>query len=551
MKTKTITNLFATALVAFASISPVLSQTNLGAACGCPPVGSRTPVNLSTLGTDISVPGVNGNASVLNAVHTVLTCDKTYILDKKIYVDSLKTLTIQPGTLIKGKEYSTVDSATMLIVQRGAQIFAQGTSTCPIVFTAFADPMDGTYGVANRGDWGGIALLGKAYNNLISGQSRWKSTGVGFVEGFVSSNVRIYHGSATPDNNDNSGIMSYVQIRHSGSLVSAGNEIQGLTLGSVGKGTTIDHIDIISSDDDGIELFGGTVDMKYISCLYGADDMIDWDNGWNGRMQFVFGLEPDSVTCNTSDNGFECDANDDSGAALSTNPSDPKVFNTTMIGNGSVTLKSDNTGHAAIMFKDKTLGEISNSIFANFGQGLLLRQTTGTNNVYSNWTGGTLKFNCNHVVNTKRSAVAHSNVPICPGAPSGTVTTTDPTVNVVAGDLSKWTADGNLHPVSITGFDWTYAMNTTNNTISDKYDAIPTTDLATACPAPADGFFVAAPYRGAFAANTKSWMSDWTYLTLVKSTNGNVPCPSDINNDGITNNSDFLLLVGQFNQNCQ
>lgn len=543
MKNKTITHIVAVAVMALSTASAGYSQTNLGASCGCPPVGSRTTVNLSTLSTDISNPTNNANAGVLTAANTVLTCDKTYILDKKIYVDSLKSLTIQAGTLIKGKKYSTQDSATMLIVQRGAKIFAVGTPNCPIVFTGFNDPMDGTYGISNRGDWGGIALIGKAYNNLVSGQSKYISPGVGFIEGFVNSNGRIHHGAAVADNNDNSGIMSYVSIRHSGAQVSAGNEIQGLTLASVGKGTTIDHIDIISSDDDGIELFGGTVDLKYITALYGSDDMIDWDNGWNGRGQFIFGAHADSSITPTADNGFESDGDD---GATSPNKSNPMVYNVTLLGNYSVNMQADNTGHAAIEFKDRTDGEVTNSIFANWGRGLNLEQNSGTDNVYGHWTAGTLKAKCNSFLNTRRGSNGAGAFGTAP------MTITDVATAVTVSDTTKLNTDGNTHPGSISGFDWTFAFsNATNNTISDKFDAIPTANVATACATPADGWFVAAPYRGAFASNAKSWMSDWTYMTLVKTSNGNVPCPSDLNNDGITNNVDFLQLLGQFNQNCQ
>jgi hypothetical protein len=542
MKQKTLTKVLGSAALAVVSIVPSYAQLNLGSACGCPPVGSRTTVNMSTLTTDISNPTNNANAGVLTAANTVLTCDKIYIMDKKIYVDSLKSITIQPGTLIKGKKYSTQDSATMLIVQRGAKIFAVGTQNCPIVFTGFNDPMDGTYGVSNRGNWGGIALIGKAYNNLVSGQSKYLSPGVGFIEGFVNSNGRIHHGAAVADNNDNSGIMSHVSIRHSGAEVSAGNEIQGLTLASVGKGTSIDHIEIISSDDDGIELFGGTVDLKYITAMYGSDDMIDWDNGWNGRAQFIFGVQATNSVTPCADNGFESDGDDGS---ASPNKSNPTVYNVTLIGNGSTAMSCDNSGHAAIEFKDRTYGEISNSIFANFGRGLNLEQNSGTDNVYGNWTAGTLKLKCNTFLNTTNGSNGAG------AAGTSPMTITDVATAVTATDTVKLNTDGNTHPTAVAGFDWTYAMNSTTNAVSDKYDAVPTTNLATSCVTPADGYFVPANYRGAFASNTKSWLSDWSYLTLVQTTSGNVPCPSDLNNDGITNNVDFLQLLGQFNQNCQ
>ena len=113
---------------------------------------------------------------------------------------------------------------------------------------------------------------------------------VNTVEGFTNVESRIYFGAGDPgfptfDDNDNSGILTYVSMRHGGEIIGANNEINGLTLCSVGKGTTIHHIEVVSNLDDGIEFFGGTVDVKYASVLFNDDDGFDWDLGWSGRDQ--------------------------------------------------------------------------------------------------------------------------------------------------------------------------------------------------------------------------------------------------------------------------
>jgi hypothetical protein len=154
MKKKTLTKLLTTTAFLFLGYSAI-GQTNLGSSCGCPSVASRPTVLMSTL----AVSG-GSNDGDLTALNTILTCDKTYILDKKIYVPDGKIITIRPGTVIKGRFRTTPDSATALIVSRGGKIFSDGSSDCPIVFTAEADPLDGSYGIANTGKWGGVVFCG-------------------------------------------------------------------------------------------------------------------------------------------------------------------------------------------------------------------------------------------------------------------------------------------------------------------------------------------------------------------------------------------------------
>ncbi|MGZ3866725.1 MAG: hypothetical protein ACXVC2_09460, partial [Bacteroidia bacterium] len=257
MKNETFTKLFAAAAFAVTGMAG-FAQTNLGADCGCPPVASRPTVLLSTLANN------SGGASdgSLTANNTILDCSKTWILDKKIFVDAGKTLVINAGTVIKGRARSTPDSAVCLIVSRGAKIIADGNYNCPIVFTAEADPMDGSYPIKNTGKWGGLVLAGKATNNLTlaangpytAGAGNGKlcvQNGIGYFEGFATNDPRMYFGAdltgiATGttesfDDNDNSGILRYVSVRHAGAILNVGGEINGISLGSVGRGTTIEH----------------------------------------------------------------------------------------------------------------------------------------------------------------------------------------------------------------------------------------------------------------------------------------------------------------------
>ncbi len=553
----TILKLFTTATMAFVAISSSFAQTNLGSACGCPSVASRPTVLLSTLAS-------SGGATEgeLIALNTILTCDKTWILDKKIYVPDGKNLTINPGTVVKGRFDAVPANSTALIVERGGKIFASGTPDCQIVFTAEADNLDGAYPIANKGQWGGVLLAGKATNNLTLaangpfaagvGDGRLcVADGLGTFEGFASTNSKDQYGvnltlGGVFDDNDNSGILKYVSIRYAGAILQVGGEINGLTLGSVGRGTTIEHIEVVSCADDGIEFFGGTVNVKYYASLFGNDDMFDWDDGYSGKVQFVFGLKTDVSASADADNGFEMDADDQKSNLLPR--SHPIIYNVTMIGNSKTTLTSDNSGIAAIEAKELTEGEINNSVFANWRYGLNLIKSFGTrvsvSEAYHNWanTGGngsnSLKIKCNTFVNMISAGLAIDK--------NGTGV-------VLASDNTQFTTtDLNIVTSTLPGFDYTFAVNNNTNAVSHQYDAIPNPALSTTgCPvAPSDGFFSPAPYRGAFSATGKNWLSDWAYATLLQVTSGLQPCPTDINVDGITNNSDFLLLLGQYGQSC-
>ncbi len=550
-KNKSISKLAALTAMVISAFAPVYAQTNLGADCGCPAVASRTSVLVSTLVT-------NGGAAdgELIATNTIFDCSKNWILDKKIYVPSGKTLTILPGTVIKGNT-GTAANATALIVEVGGKIFADGSASCPIVFTAAADNLDGTFPISSNGQWGGICIAGKASNNLTlaangpfqAGVGDGKicvADGIGTFEGFASSNSKDQFG-ATPaqfDDNDNSGILRYVSIRYAGAILQVGGELNALSLGSVGRGTIIEHIDVISCADDNIEVWGGTVNLKYLSFMFGNDDLLDYDDGWRGKAQFIFGIKSD-VTANVdSDNGIEMDG-DDQKSNL-TPRSHPVIYNATFIGNSKTTLTSDNSGLAGLEAKELTEGEIYNSIFANYRYGFnvikALGTRTGTSEAYHNWAAVGGNGSTSLIVKNNTFVGCTNDISVNKNGGAAAVLPSD--------SVQFFTTDGNVHATSIPGFTYLWAMNPSTNVVSAPYDAVPSPALASSITAPADGFFTPVNYRGAFAPGVKSWMSDYSYAALLGTTAGLVPCPTDINGDGITNNVDFLQLVGQFNQSC-
>ena len=215
----------------------------------------------------------------------------TYLLKGWVYVADGAELTIEPGTIIKGDK----ETKAALIVERGGKLFAQGTPDAPIVFTS-----EMPKGQRRPGDWGGLILCGRANNNQTEQQ----------IEG----GPRSKHGGN--DNEDNSGILSYVRVEFAGYPFQTDKEINGITFGSVGSKTQIDHLQVSYSNDDSYEWFGGTVNCKYLVAFRGWDDDFDTDNGFSGAVQFGLAIRDSRIADVSQSNGFESD-NCADGAAVS------------------------------------------------------------------------------------------------------------------------------------------------------------------------------------------------------------------------------------------
>ncbi|KDP93113.1 hypothetical protein ER13_03810 [Brevundimonas sp. EAKA] len=230
-------------------------------------------------------------------------------------------LTIDPGVRVfasNGGDY--------LLVNRGSQIFAEGTATNPIVFTSRQD-VEGTTTPTSQGQWGGIVLAGRA--PAANCQLTAPVTCTGQIEG-----TNAFFGGNTPA--DNSGRLRYIQIKYSGFEIATGNELQALTLAGVGSGTTLDHIQSYNSSDDGIEIFGGNANLKHIVINGADDDGLDTDTGWRGGAQFgiVTQRAPNSTSRSA---GFEFSSAPTSTPYASRYLSQPKIANWTLVGRNSPT----------------------------------------------------------------------------------------------------------------------------------------------------------------------------------------------------------------------
>lgn len=307
----------------------------------------------------------------------------TYHMKGWCYINSGAKLTIEPGTVIKGDK----ETKAALIVAPGGQLFAEGTASAPIVLTSEQAP-----GSRRPGDWGGLIICGKAKNNQTSMR----------IEG----GPNVMHGGDNDD--DNSGVIRYVRVEFAGYPFEADKEINGITFGSVGRGTKVDHLQVSYSNDDSYEWFGGTVNCKYLVAYHGWDDEFDTDNGFSGRLQYLLSIRNPRIADTSMSNGFESDNNSDGSTST---PFTSCVFsNVTFVGpigqaadfvNTTAYITAGNLNpqngsklgqyQAAMQIRRNSKLNCFNSVAMGYPVGLLLDNEKGTT---WNWAkNGDLKLN--------------------------------------------------------------------------------------------------------------------------------------------------------------
>jgi len=313
----------------------------------------------------------------------------TYKLSGLVFVTGNHTLTIQEGTHILGLPGSN-DGTTPgggLVITRGSKIQAIGTASCPIVFTSYRFDNN-----PQSGDWSGVILLGKAPTNNYPAS----------IEGINSTNypgIDILYGSDAPDAHDNSGTLKFVRIEYGGYVLCPNNEINGLTLGGVGDGTTIDYVEVFKANDDSFEFFGGTVSPSHIISVDGLDDMFDTDNGYSGTITYALGMSDITRPDVSQSNGLESDNNANGTTATPTTHAHYDYI--TIIGLPNATLASEQItvppngnassgtgryGRAAHLRRNAEF-EINHGIFLGFNYGLSMDGALGnTIDKYNNGT---------------------------------------------------------------------------------------------------------------------------------------------------------------------
>jgi hypothetical protein len=275
-----------------------------------------------------------------------LTSSNLYALDGPVFVGNDKadsaTLTIEAGTTVYGRS-----GGDYLVVSRDSDIQALGSKSAPITFTSSEDIAGEA---TDAGQWGGIVILGNAQSNKCPTDG---SDCALQVEGVQEGGV--FGGT---DDSDSSGTLRYVVVKHAGYEVAPDNELNGITFGGVGSGTTVEYIQVHQNADDGVEFFGGTVNLKYVVLTGNQDDSVDWDNGYRGNLQYV-------LVKHDADNGAAnraIEADNDGSTPSKTPQSNPTIANMTIIGNAFTTADKDSEG---VYLREGTKAQLHNFVVTN------------------------------------------------------------------------------------------------------------------------------------------------------------------------------------------
>ncbi len=320
-----------------------------GGSAGSPPVDpevdpcvAQGTCAVQDVTADVQAAGGSGEV--------VWDSSKFWTLQKVTYVLPGTTLRIKKGTIVKGIKGSSAGAASALVVQRGAKIIAEGTAAAPVVFTS-----NNAAGSRAPGDWGGLVLCGNARINNDP------STTLS-IEGLPTNEER--NGCGGTDDADSSGELHYVRVEYAGFKLTDNIELNGLSLYGVGSGTQIDHVQVHLGADDGIEWFGGTVNVKYALVTGAQDDSFDWGYGFRGKLQYGIVIQDD---IGPSGNGIEAD---NINSALSESygleglTANPTFANLTLLG----ARPEAGDGKSGILFRRTTRGKVYSSLIAGFNK---------------------------------------------------------------------------------------------------------------------------------------------------------------------------------------
>jgi len=477
---------------------------------GAFPVTDNTPATDWTSGWANFDPENTAYPATVTTVSADITSNTTWSgvvkLMNKVYVKNNATLTIAPGTIIRGDKLTQGS----LIITRGAKIMADGTAANPIIFTS-----NEAVGARSEGDWGGLVLLGLAKNN--------QPGGVANIEGIVPTTDSQFGGNF---DNDNSGVLRYVRIEFAGIALEPNKEINGITFGSAGNLTTVDYVQVSFSGDDSFEWFGGTVNCKHLIAYRGIDDDFDTDFGYRGKVQFFLSIRDKDMSDAAGDsNCFESD-NDATGSAAQ--PKTMPIFsNGTIIGprgNGTTALPVGEKFEKAFRLRRNTSTSVFNTLITGWEKGLSIEGTPVVNNV----NGDSLVFAHNTLSNFNPNTYTIFNAGTSGGAAS-----------TAAFYLSFMGLDGNDTTFTLSQINWVNAFAALGSTpdarlavssiaanngnfMNTKFYSIATPVVATTSYTYCQGATATALTATALAGNSLRWYTQATGGTYTTT----APVPS-------------------------
>lgn len=524
-------------LLGVASTQSGIAQSPLyGASCGCPDPMARDTVWVS----DNEGAGVGSQ---------VWTCDHLYVLTEQVFVNGGDTLVIEPGTAVLGvegagrsqiefpvtfgdigfiREVSFDVYPGALVVARGAFLDAQGTSSCPIQFSFLGDPLDGSVGVDVQGKWGGLGLCGSGQTNTLNldlsfFDAPFFTTGIGTgedrLEGIIdlSGQDREVYGS-NADSLASSGNLKYLSIRHGSTNLGwtqfgNGNETDLLQLGACGSETVIEHIELLSSADDGLHILGGLVEVSHILSAFHAEDCFESDQSWSGSAQFLFGLQDTALAHATNPPGpsflYDAEGDDlqDNNVDPSTEPySLPVLSNMTLVSNGAP---------QAASYHSLPGGDWTNSVVHGVSDAGVEVQHYLTCDGFNAMLPTQYAFLS--IRNWRVSGTVGSDEEVIPGRYNGNYGG--------QASLSSWLADSNnvVAPFLVDGsFDLAAGM------LVDGLDPRPMeAGTVTSFYLPTDGRLDPVDHHGAFAPEIAPWFDGWSMLSAMGFFSGEVLEPSN------------------------
>jgi len=413
------------------------------------------------------------------------TKDNTYLLDGLVYLEEGGVLNIEAGTIIRGQQFPSADNVTALIISRGAQINAIGTVDEPIIFTAEGDDLSQTQDIRyrDRGLWGGIMILGKApiLENLATED---------FIQGLEGEAEAMYGGDNIADN---SGALEYVSIRHAGAGLTLNDLISGLTLAGVGNGTRLNHIEIFASGHGGLDILGGSAELKYIVSVMNADNSFEYSRGWQGKGQFWFGIN--SRTSGDIGGAFK------GGESLDPDIfSSPMISNATFLGSGCETNDpEDRLNSKGLEWKGNTGGIFINNIISGFKKAIEVEDFMAGVDARQRLEAGDLLIANNlfgeFCEGEELNATANGIIYIAGDAE-------DPVAQFL---LDAFENEGN----SLEGVDISCINRRPRRSLNPLL--LPNSRALAFGQPIDDPFFEAVPYIGAFD-DSNNWMLDWTAL---------------------------------------
>ncbi len=426
------------------NLSP--AQVNAGlagsAVCTEQDFTSTCPTGTTASGDNCRLP-----ASITN--NLILPAGKKYIVQGRVNVAAGGTLTIAPGVTVEGSVVR--DSPNFISVSRGARIYAEGTATNPITFTG-PQPTPGS--------WAGIVIAGESICNDATAMQRCQFEAV----------VDITYGNSAPVLADNSGVLRYVRILWAGQQIAPNEELNSLTLLAVGSGTVIENVQVDGGLDDGFEMFGGSVNLRYAVCSNMGDDCFDFDQGYNGKIQFALSWQGTNSDIGGDSNGVESD--NDNPASDKLPRTQPTVSNMTLVGSA-----------------------------AAGNEGVRIRRGSGGN--YSNMLVTGFRDRCLHLIDAQTFAL-------------GTATAQGAMLSMrnsfVGGCTGGTFEDDAADPYLISAWYGAGAGNGMGDPALNANGFLPTdtSPALTGGQSPSDAFFVPTTYRGAFRSARDNWTAGWT-----------------------------------------